>query len=74
MRVEEQIAQWRDDFDGLREEDIDELESHLRDELDALEEVGMTGPEAITHAIGARKVDELYAVLAEIAAVLTPPR
>ena len=30
--------------------------------------------EAITHAIGARKVDELYAVLAEIAAVLAPPR
>jgi homoprotocatechuate degradation regulator HpaR len=30
--------------------------------------------DAITRAIGARKVDQLYAVLAEIAATLTPTR
>lgn len=49
--IERSISVWRSGFDGLREEDIDELESHLRDELDALAEVGMTGPEATTHAM-----------------------
>jgi hypothetical protein len=48
--VESRIAAWRRTFAGLRAEDIDELESHLRDELDALAEVGIDGEEAFAHA------------------------
>ncbi len=47
---ERAIAEWRRTFTGLRAEDIDELESHLRDELDALAEVGLVGEEAFAHA------------------------
>jgi len=51
---EEQIAQWRSYVrrrQGLHGPDVEELEAHLRDQLAALTEAGLTGDEAFLVAV-----------------------
>lgn len=48
--LEKAILDWRKSLSALRASDIDELESHLREELDALAEVGIDGERAFAHA------------------------
>lgn len=52
--VEQAIRTWRAELAGhgsLRLADLDELESHLRDELEGLAEVGLEGRDAFVHAV-----------------------
>lgn len=52
--VEKAIRDWRGELAGqgsLRLADLDELEGHLRDELDALAQVGLEGHDAFVHAV-----------------------
>src|SRR5438132_2871752 len=52
--LEEQVAQWREYLhrrQAFHGSDIEELEGHLRDQLTALTEAGLTGEEAILVAV-----------------------
>lgn len=52
--LEQRIRSWRAELAGhgsLRLADLDELESHLRDELEALAEAGLEGRDAFVHAV-----------------------
>ena len=52
--LEEQIAQWRAYLrrrQALHGPDVEELESHLRDQLVALTDAGLTGDEAFLVAV-----------------------
>ena len=52
--LEEQIAQWRAYLrrrQGVHDPDVEELEGHLRDQLVALTEAGLTGDEAFLVAV-----------------------
>ena len=52
--LEAQIAQWRTYVRGrqvLHAADVEELEGHLRDQLSALTETGLTGDEAFLVAV-----------------------
>lgn len=48
--LEQAIASFRAGVSALPADAVDELESHLRDELDALAEVGIVGEAAFAHA------------------------
>ena len=52
--LEEQIAQWRGYVrrrQALHGADVEELEGHLRDQMVALTEAGLTGDEAFLVAV-----------------------
>jgi hypothetical protein len=52
--LEDQIAQWRSYLkhrQAIHAADVEELESHLRDEIDALDEAGLTPDEAFLVAV-----------------------
>jgi hypothetical protein len=66
--LEEQIAQWRAYLrrrQGVHGPDVEELEGHLRDELVALTEAGLTGDEAFLIAI--KRLGNLDALSREFA-------
>ncbi len=68
--LEEQIAQWRAWVRRrrvLRDSDIEELEGHLRDQLAALTEAGLTGEEAFLVAV--KRMGSLDALSREFARV-----
>ncbi|MGQ4277271.1 permease prefix domain 1-containing protein [Pseudidiomarina sp. E22-M8] len=68
--VELKVAEWRTYLvrhAALNEYDIDELESHLRDEMDALQEQGLKDDEAFL--IAAKRVGDLDDVTREYAEV-----
>lgn len=64
QELETQIAQWRD-FIGRRREigaDVDELEAHLRDRIEALAASGLSNDEAFLVAVKRLgRIDELSA-------------
>jgi hypothetical protein len=65
---EEQIAQWRSYVrrrQGLHGPDVEELEGHLRDQLAALTEAGLTGDEAFLVAV--KRMGNLDALSREFA-------
>jgi len=65
---EEQIAQWRSYVrrrQGLHGPDVEELEAHLRDQLAALTEAGLTGDEAFLVAV--KRMGNLDALSREFA-------
>jgi hypothetical protein len=66
--LEEQIAQWRAYLrrrQALHGSDVEELEGHLRDELSALMEAGLTGDEAFLVAV--KRMGSLDALSREFA-------
>jgi hypothetical protein len=66
--LEEQIAQWREYLrrrQAFRSPDIEELEGHLRDQLTALIEAGLTGEEAFLVAV--KRMGSLDALSREFA-------
>ena len=66
--LEEQIAQWRAYIrrrQGLHGPDVEELEGHLRDQLVALTEAGLTGDEAFLVAV--KRMGSLDALSREFA-------
>ena len=66
--LEEQIAQWRAYIrrrQGLQGPDVEELEGHLRDQLAALTEAGLTGDEAFLVAV--KRMGNLDALSREFA-------
>jgi hypothetical protein len=66
--LEEQIAQWRayvSRRQALHGSDVEELESHLRDQLTALTEAGLTGDEAFLVAV--KRMGSLDALSREFA-------
>ena len=66
--LEEQIAQWRAYVrrrQGLHGPDVEELEGHLRDQLAALTEAGLTGDEAFLVAV--KRMGNLDALSREFA-------
>src|SRR5579872_5013610 len=66
--LEEQIAQWRAYVrrrQGMQGPDVEELEGHLRDELLALTESGLTGDEAFLVAV--KRMGSLDALSREFA-------
>ncbi len=66
--LEEQIAQWRAYVrrrQGLHGPDVEELEGHLRDQLAALAEAGLTGDEAFLVAV--KRMGNLDALSREFA-------
>ena len=66
--LEEQIAQWRSYVrrrHGLHGPDVEELEGHLRDQLAALTEAGLTGDEAFLVAV--KRMGNLDALSREFA-------
>ncbi len=66
--LEEQIAQWRSYVcrrQGLHGPDVEELEAHLRDQLAALTEAGLTGDEAFLVAV--KRMGNLDALSREFA-------
>jgi hypothetical protein len=66
--LEEQIAQWRAYIrrrQGLHGPDVEELEGHLRDQLAALTEAGLTGDEAFLVAV--KRMGNLDALSREFA-------
>jgi len=66
--VEEQIAQWREYLrrrQAFHGSDIEELEGHLRDQLTALGEAGLTGEEAFLVAV--KRIGALDALSREFA-------
>jgi hypothetical protein len=66
--LEEQIAQWRMYLRrrrAIHDPDVDELEGHLRDQLAALTEAGLTGDEAFLVAV--KRMGSLDAVSREFA-------
>jgi len=62
-RVEDQIEQWRSYLvhrDAIAPTDVDELEGHLRDQIDGLQTSGLSPDEAFLVAVGRiGKIDEL---------------
>ena len=53
-RVEDQIEQWRSYLvhrDAIASADVDELEGHLRDQIDGLEASGLSPDEAFLVAV-----------------------
>lgn len=70
FNIETKIAEWRSHLvrhAALNEHDIDELESHLRDQMDALQEQGLKDDEAFL--IAAKRVGDLDEVTREYAEV-----
>lgn len=66
--LEEQIAQWRGFVrrrQALHKPDVEELEGHLRDQLEALEEAGLTEDEAFLVAV--KRMGNLDALSREFA-------
>jgi hypothetical protein len=66
--VEEHIAQWRAYLlrrQGVHRADVDELEGHLRDQLQALDEAGLAGDEAFLVAV--KRMGSLDALSREFA-------
>ena len=66
--LEEQIAQWRAYLrrrQGLHGPDVEELEGHLRDQLVALTEAGLSGDEAFLVAV--KRMGSLDALSREFA-------
>src|SRR5438034_11621416 len=66
--LEEQIAQWRAYVrrrQGLHGSDVEELEGHLRDQLAALTDAGLTGDEAFLVAV--KRMGNLDALSREFA-------
>ena len=66
--LEEQIAQWRDYLrrrQAIHGSDVEELEGHLRDQLVALTEAGLTGEEAFLVAV--KRMGSLDALSREFA-------
>src|SRR5947209_17247986 len=66
--LEEQIAQWRAYLrrrQGVHSPDVEELEGHLRDQLVALTEAGLTGDEAFLVAV--KRMGSLDALSREFA-------
>ncbi|PYS46278.1 MAG: hypothetical protein DMG13_30355, partial [Acidobacteria bacterium] len=66
--LEEQIAQWREYLRRRRAvhgPDVEELEGHLRDQLMALTEAGLTGDEAFLVAV--KRMGSLDALSREFA-------
>ena len=66
--LEEQIAQWREYLrrrQALHGPDVEELEGHLRDQLAALTEAGLTGDEAFLVAV--KRMGSLDALSREFA-------
>jgi hypothetical protein len=66
--LEEQIAQWRTYLQrrqGVHSPDVEELEGHLRDQLAALTEAGLTGDEAFLVAV--KRMGSLDALSREFA-------
>src|SRR4030095_2852585 len=66
--LEEQIAQWRTYVSrrqALHSPDVEELEGHLRDQLVALTEAGLTGDEAFLVAV--KRMGSLDALSREFA-------
>src|SRR5437588_7912269 len=66
--LEEQIAQWRAYVrrrQGLHGPDVEELEGHLRDQLAALTDAGLTGDEAFLVAV--KRMGNLDALSREFA-------
>src|SRR3954462_1609312 len=66
--VEEQIAQWRSyvrSRQALHDPDVEELEGHLRDQLVALTDAGLTGDEAFLVAV--KRMGSLDALSREFA-------
>jgi hypothetical protein len=66
--LEEQIAQWREYLrrrQAFHSSDIEELEGHLRDQLTALTEAGLTGEEAFLVAV--KRMGSLDALSREFA-------
>jgi hypothetical protein len=66
--LEEQIAQWREYVrrrQALHGPDVEELEGHLRDQLVALTEAGLTGDEAFLVAV--KRMGSLDALSREFA-------
>lgn len=66
--IEEQIAQWRGYVrrrQALHGPDVEELEGHLRDQLDALTEAGLSGDEAFLVAV--KRMGSLDALSREFA-------
>ena len=66
--LEDQIAQWRAYLhrrQGVRLPDVEELEGHLRDQLAALTEAGLTGDEAFLVAV--KRMGSLDALSREFA-------
>src|SRR5512140_3590504 len=68
--LEEQIAQWRAYLrrrNAVHGPDVEELEAHLRDQLAALTEAGLTGDEAFLVAV--KRMGSLDALSREFARV-----
>jgi hypothetical protein len=66
--IEEQIAQWRAYLrhrQGVQNSDVDELEEHLREQLAALTEAGLSGDEAFLVAV--KRMGNLDALSREFA-------
>ena len=66
--LEEQITQWREYLrrrQAVHRPDVEELESHLRDQLTALTEAGLTGDEAFLVAV--KRMGNLDALSREFA-------
>jgi len=66
--LDDALADWRQSLaasDCCREEDLDELESHLREEREALSNVGLSGEEAFL--IGTRRLGSTDALAREFA-------
>lgn len=66
--LEDQIAEWRAYVrrrNALHRRDVEELEGHLRDQLDALTEAGLTGDEAFLVAV--KRMGSLDALSREFA-------
>ena len=66
--LEDQIAQWRAYLrrrNALHSSDVEELEGHLRDELTALTDAGLTGDEAFLVAV--KRMGRLDALSREFA-------
>ena len=54
MNLEQRITRWRDSLacsPGLREQDVEELETHLRDSMDHLQDSGLSLDEAFLVAV-----------------------
>ncbi len=66
--VEKQIAQWRDSLacsETMRDSDVDELENHLREELETLSTSGLSPNEAFF--VARRRLGDTAALEAEFA-------
>ena len=66
--LEHQITQWRDYLrrrDAIQSPDVEELESHLRDQVAALEDAGLSGDEAFLVAV--KRMGSLDALSREFA-------